>query len=158
MRLAGVRARASAPAPPSAVAAVAATAAMALRVCCAAATLLVAVPAGAWVAVGESESASYYLDPDTIHVDGPRRRVWRLFDYKEKQASGVRSGKALIEIDCQADTYRYLRTTYYSEPQGRGKVLHGARERRKEDIVPGTMIAQLAKATCQAPTPTPSRG
>jgi hypothetical protein len=148
MRLAGLRTSVSAPALRSAAAV---APAMALRLCAVAGALLIAVPASAWVAVGESESASYYLDPDTIHIDGARRRVWRLFDYKEKQASGVRSGKALIEIDCQADTYRYLRTTYYSEPQGRGKVLHGARERRKEDIVPGTMIAQLAKATCQAP-------
>jgi hypothetical protein len=123
----------------------------AARLCALAAALVVAMPAAAWVAVGESESTSYYLDPDSIRVEGTHRRVWRLFDYKEKQANGVRSGKALIEIDCQADTYRYLRTMYYSEPQGRGKVLGGARERRKEHVVPGTMIAQLAKAACQAP-------
>ncbi|MDB5953570.1 surface-adhesin E family protein [Ramlibacter sp.] len=116
-----------------------------------AAALWSAAPVGAWVAVGESESTSYYLDPDSIHVEGAHRRVWRMFDYKEPQASGVRSGKALIEIDCEADTYRYLRTMYYSQPQGRGKVLGGARERHKEHIVPGTMIAQLAKATCMAP-------
>src|SRR6476620_3134261 len=103
---------------------------IATRVCALAAALFVAAPAGAWVAVGESESTSYYLDPDSIRVEGSHRRVWRLFDYKEQQANGVRSGKALIEIDCQADTYRYLRTMYYSEPQGRGKLLGGARERR----------------------------
>ncbi len=123
-----------------------------------AAALVVAAPAGAWVAVGESESTSYYLDPDSIRVEGAHRRVWRLFDYKEAQASGVRSGKALIEIDCHADTYRYLRTMYYSEPQGRGKVLDGARERPREHIVPGTMIAQLAKAVCQAPASRPASG
>ena len=121
------------------------------RLCALLAVFFVAVPAGAWVAVGESESTSYFLDPDSIRVEGPHRRVWRMFDYKEPQASGVRSGKALIEIDCQADTYRYLRTMYYSQAQGRGKVLGGAHERHKEHIVPGTMIAQLAKAACVAP-------
>lgn len=113
--------------------------------------LLVAAPASAWVALGESDSTSYWLDPDSIRVDGTHRRVWRMFEYKLPQASGVRSGKALIEVDCQADTYRYLRTMYYSEPQGQGKLLGGARERRKEHIVPGTLVAQLAKAACQAP-------
>ena len=113
------------------------------------AAVLVGAPAWAWISVGESENTAYYLDPDSIRVEGAHRRVWRMFEYKAPQASGVRSGKALIDIDCQADTYRYLRTMYYSEPQGRGKVLGGARERRKEHIVPGTMIAQLARTTCQ---------
>ena len=122
------------------------------RLCVLAAVLSWAGTAGAWVAVGESESTSYYLDPDSIHVQGAHRRVWRLFDYKEPQASGVRSGKALIEIDCEAGTYRYLRTMYYSQPQGRGKVLGGARERHQEHIVPGSMVAQLARATCLAPS------
>ena len=116
-----------------------------------AALLWMATHAAAWVAVGESESTSYYLDPDSIRAEGAHRRVWRMFDYKEPQASGVRSGKALIEIDCEADTYRYLRTMYYSEPQGQGKLLGGARERHSEHIVPGTLIAQLAKSACAAP-------
>jgi hypothetical protein len=115
------------------------------------AALAFAMPACAWVAVGESESTAYFLDPDSIRVQGRQRRVWRLFDYKERQATGIRSGKALIEIDCEGDTYRYLRTLYYAEPQGRGKLLGGARERPKEHIVPGSLVEQLAKATCQAP-------
>jgi hypothetical protein len=119
--------------------------------CALAGMLVLAGSAHAWVAVGESESISYFLDPDTIRVQGAQRRVWRLFEYKEAQATGIRSGKALIEIDCQADTYRYLRTMYYAEPQGRGKLLGDAHERRKEHIVPGTLIAQLAKTACQAP-------
>ena len=123
-----------------------------------AAVLLTATHAGAWVAVGESESTSYYLDPDSIRAEGAHRRVWRMFDYKQAQASGVRSGKALIEIDCEADTYRYLRTMYYSEPQGRGKLLGGTRERPREHIVPGSMVAQLAKAACQAPVPKTASG
>ena len=109
--------------------------------------------AGAWVSVGESESTAYYLDPDSVRTEGPHRRVWRLFDAKEQQGEGVRSGKALIEIDCQAGTYRYLKTMYYSEPMGKGRYLGGRGAHRKEYIGPGTMIGQLANLVCPPAQP-----
>jgi hypothetical protein len=108
-----------------------------------------AAGAPAWVSIGESESTAYYLDPDTVRADGTHRRVWRLFEYKAQQREGVKSGKALIDIDCQAGTYRYLKTMYYSEPLGKGKYLGGRGEHRKEYIGPGTMIGQLANLVCQ---------
>jgi hypothetical protein len=105
--------------------------------------------AHAWVSIGESASTAYYLDPHTVRTDGTLRRVWRLFDYKGQQREGVKSGKALIEIDCHAGTYRYLKTMYYSEALGEGQYVGGGGERRKEYIAPGTMVAQLANAVCQ---------
>jgi hypothetical protein len=117
----------------------------------AAAVLLAALapPAWAWVSVGESEAAAYYMDPEVMRADAAQRRVWRLFDYKEKQANGVQSGKALIEIHCTEGSYRYLRTIYYAGAMGQGKVLGGTREQRKEFIGPGTLIAHLANTVCQ---------
>lgn len=106
-----------------------------------------AAPA-AWVSLGESESTTYYLDADTVRTEGARRRVWRLFDLKEER-NGVRSGKALIEIDCRRDTYRYLKTMYYSEGMGTGKYVGGRGEHPPEHIAPGTMIGQLATRVCE---------
>lgn len=105
--------------------------------------------AAAWVPIGESESTSYYLDADSVRSEGAHRRVWRLFEYKEQPREGVRSGKALIDIDCRAGTYRYLKTIYYPEAMGQGKSLGGRGEHRKEYIAPGTMIGQLANLVCQ---------
>lgn len=105
--------------------------------------------ASAWVSLGESESTAYYLDPDSVRATGSQRRVWRLFDYKEPQRNGVHSGKALIEIDCHAGTYRYLKTSYYSEAMGKGRYLGGMGAHRKEYIGPGTMVGQLANAVCE---------
>lgn len=120
-----------------------------LRACGLALLAVLAVPpAAAWVSFGESDATAYYVDPDSIRVEGPQRRVWRLFDYKERQRNGVQSGKALIEIHCREGTYRYLRTMYYSGPMGKGKYLGGVREHRKEYIGPGTMISQLASFVC----------
>lgn len=113
--------------------------------------LLLAAPARAWVSLGETETTAYYLDPDTVKSEGQQRRVWRLFDLKEKQRNGIKSGKALIEIDCDAGTYRYLRTMYYSDSMGKGRYLGGVRDQRKEYIGPGSMIGQLAKTVCEKP-------
>jgi hypothetical protein len=105
--------------------------------------------AAAWVPIGESESTAYYLDADSVRSEGTHRRIWRLFDYKEQPREGVKSGKALIDIDCQAGTYRYLKTMYYSEAMGKGVSVGGRGEHRKEYIAPGTMIGQLANLVCQ---------
>ena len=121
-----------------------------LRAAALAALALAVTGAGAaWVGIGESESTAYYLDPDSMRTDGAHRRVWRLFDLKEAQGDGVRSGKALIDIDCGAGTYRYLKTMYYSEPMGAGRYLGGRGEHRKEHIAPGTLIGQLATLVCR---------
>jgi hypothetical protein len=118
-----------------------------------AAAVLLALPAAAsaWLPVGETESSTYYMDRDTVRVAGAQRRVWRLFEYKQKHPDGVQSGKALIEIHCQNRTYRYLRTMYYSEGMGQGKYVGGTGPHRREHIGPGTMVGQLADTVCAAP-------
>ena len=112
---------------------------------------LAALPAQAqpadWVGYGQSESGSYYFDRSSLRAEGERRRVWRLFALREPQA-GVQSGKALIEFRCQAGTYRYLRTLYYSGPMGDGRYLGGAREQSDEPVTPGSMIGELAARVC----------
>ncbi|HEX2545060.1 MAG TPA: surface-adhesin E family protein [Ramlibacter sp.] len=131
-----------------------------MRIAClaACALLLLAGPAHAWVSLGETESTAYYLDPDTVKSEGERRRVWRLFDLKERQKNGIKSGKALIEIDCGASTYRYLRTMYYSDAMGKGKYLGGVRNQGREHIGPGSMIGQLARTVCDQPAqPAPAK-
>jgi hypothetical protein len=123
-----------------------------LRLCAIAALAFGAAGAAqAWVSIGESESTTYYLDADTVRTEGTTRRVWRLFDLKEAR-DGVRSGKALIEIDCRRGTYRYLKTMYYSEPMGTGKYVGGRGEHSREHIAPGTMIGQLAARVCEPAT------
>jgi hypothetical protein len=101
-----------------------------------------------WVSYGQSESGSYYFDKSGIREEGGRKRVWRLFALREPQA-GVQSGKALIEFQCKAGTFRYLRTMYYSGPMGQGRYVGGAREQSVEPIAPGTMIGELARKICE---------
>jgi hypothetical protein len=125
--------------------------------CRAAAVALVAAlaldaQAAEWVSYGQSETGSYYFDRDSVRTAGDRKRVWRLFALKEPR-QGVHSGKALIEFQCKAATYRYLRTLYYSGPMGQGKYVGGAKEQPAEPIGPGTMIGELAQKVCDEAPP-----
>jgi hypothetical protein len=100
-----------------------------------------------WVGYGQSESGTYYFDKAGVRAEGDRKRVWRLFALKEPQG-GVQSGKALIEFQCKAGTYRYLRTLYYSGPMGQGKYVGGAKEQSSEPVTPGSMVGELAAKVC----------
>ena len=102
----------------------------------------------AWVSYGESEVGIHYYDTSSVRADGARRRVWRLIDRRERLANGIQSGKALIEIDCKAATYRYIQTMQYSGKMGQGRFLGGDGEQAPEHIGPGTMADHLAKLVC----------
>lgn len=102
-----------------------------------------------WVRYGESEVGVHYFDPSTLRSDGDRRRIWRLIDRRDKVGNGIHSGKALIEIDCRASTYRYIQTLQYSGRMGHGRYLGGDGEQPAENIAPGTMVDHLSKLVCR---------
>lgn len=102
-----------------------------------------------WVGYGQSETGTYYFDPASIQGQGDRKRVWRLFELKDKRTDGVQSGKALIEFDCKESSYRYLRTLYYAGSQGQGRVIGGAQAQASEPVSPGSMIGALAQRVCR---------
>ncbi|MBC5767758.1 surface-adhesin E family protein [Ramlibacter albus] len=101
-----------------------------------------------WVNYGESEVGVHYYDPTSIRAEGDRKRVWRLIDRRSQVGNGIKSGKALIEIDCKAGKYRYLKTLQYSGTMGQGTYLGGGEEQAAEFVAPGTMIGHLAKLVC----------
>ena len=101
-----------------------------------------------WVGYAESNAGSFYFDPTTLKGEGTRKRVWRLFEMKEKRADLVQSGTALVEVDCRESTYRYLRTMYFGGRMGQGAYLGGTQNQPQEPIGPGSTMAQLARKIC----------
>jgi len=101
-----------------------------------------------WVSYGESEIGVHYYDRASVRATGERKRVWRLIERREALSNGIRSGKALIEIDCREGTYRYLKTMHYAGSMGRGRFIGGSGQQPREFVAPGTMAAQLSKAVC----------
>jgi hypothetical protein len=93
--------------------------------------MFAAAPACAeWVKVGTTNTAVHYVDPATVRSDGNLRQVWLLQDMVEADLDGVRSVRALQELNCQDGRYRFLSVTAYSGPMAGGHVVveHGMRD------------------------------
>ena len=83
-----------------------------------------------WVKIGTSNLAVHYIDPSTVRKDGNLRQVWLMQDMVETDPDGVRSVRALQELNCANGRYRYLSVTAYSGPMAGGHVVveHGMRD------------------------------
>src|SRR6185295_11798686 len=74
-----------------------------------------AIPAWAeWVKIGTTNMAVHYIDPATVRSFGNLRQVWLMQDMVEADIDGVRSVRALQELNCQDGRYRFLSVTAYS--------------------------------------------
>jgi hypothetical protein len=93
--------------------------------------MLAAAPVGAeWVKIGTTNLAVHYIDPAAVRSYGNLRQVWLLQDMVEADTDGVRSVRALQELNCADGRFRYLSVTAYSGPMARGQVVveHGMRD------------------------------
>jgi hypothetical protein len=83
-----------------------------------------------WVKLGTTNTAVHYIDPTTVRGDGILRQVWLLQDMVETDLDGVRSVRALQELNCVDGRYRYLSVKAYSGPMARGNLVveHGMRD------------------------------
>ncbi|HYF18464.1 MAG TPA: surface-adhesin E family protein [Ramlibacter sp.] len=106
-----------------------------------------------WVSYAQTESGSFFLDPGSVRQEGPRTLVWRLFELQQRRGDGVQSGKALVELDCAAGSYRYLRTFHYGGSMGHGQYIGSAAVHPPEPISPGSVVDELARRVCPRPAP-----
>lgn len=81
-------------------------------------------PAGAeWVKYGESDFATFYLDPETVRKEGNLRRVWEFQDLKKRDDSGALSLRFQWEIACNENLFRRLAQSAHSESRLEGILL-----------------------------------
>jgi hypothetical protein len=86
--------------------------------------LTVALHAAAgWEKVGDSESATHYIDPASIDRRGSFRRVLELQDFKQKDNYGAMSRQGLVEYDCLNNQRKFLKIDTYSKAMRGGKVI-----------------------------------
>ncbi len=102
------------------------------------------VPASSdWVKVSENDSFVFYMEPAPAERDGSMRRVWELFDLKQRSAhEGEASMRSLNEYDCKAERYRILAASGHSGPMATGEVLWN-RGNAGEWAVPGEDLFKL---------------
>lgn len=85
---------------------------------------LLAVPASAeWVKYGETDFATFYLDPDTVRKEDNIRSVWEFQDLKNRDNSGALSHRFLWDIECKENMYRERARSAHSERQLEGTLL-----------------------------------
>lgn len=102
-----------------------------------------------WVSLGESDSMTAHIDPDTLRTDGNLRKVWILINFKQRNTDGTMSVRSKQEFDCKNERYRFLAFSNYSEPMTGGKLIFNSENSSSwHEIAPGTPSNSFLKAVC----------
>ena len=103
-----------------------------------------------WVKVGSSTEDTFYFDSSTIRVEGDKRKVWVLFDYKQRDKYGAFSARMRNEYDCKGEKLQILSATLHSESMAAGKTLSNKQYTTEDwsDIPPNTFAENLLKIVC----------
>ena len=103
-----------------------------------------------WLAVGEQNGASFYIDLQTATGTGDIRQAWELLDMPEPDVDGVRSLRFKMEYDCKGKRSRGLAMLTFAERMAGGTELSRLGEDPDgwEDVEVGTMFDTRLRAAC----------
>ena len=103
-----------------------------------------------WLAVGEQNGASFYIDLQTATGTGDIRQAWELLDMPEPDVDGVRSLRFKMEYDCKGKRSRGLAMLTFAERMAGGTELSSLGEDPDgwEDVEAGTMFDTRLRAAC----------
>ena len=103
-----------------------------------------------WLAVGEQNGASFYIDLQTATGTGDIRQAWELLDMPEPDADGVRSLRFKMEYDCKGKRSRGLAMLTFAERMAAGTELSRLGEDPDgwEDVEAGTIFETRLRAAC----------
>lgn len=102
-----------------------------------------------WELVGAGGPALMYIDTETIHKEGPIRKVWELTNFIERTRFGEMSRRSRVEYDCTNLRSRLLSISGFSEISNNGDVLYSSPMNNNwDDIAPGTLSDSKLKFVC----------
>ena len=102
-----------------------------------------------WLKFSETASYNFYINPDTIRMDGKLIKVWLLNDYKNRSETGGLSSRVKIEIDCSGERIRTLTLSEHSEHMAGGELTFtGKKENDWRDVAPDTVNEKALKLVC----------
>lgn len=118
--------------------------------------MLVALPVSAeWTKASTGEGIDFYIDLDTIRVDGNKRKVWQLMNFSTPQnLNGVEFSSIRIrgEFDCKEDKSRVLAVTSFPKQFAGGIPIQTSEEANNwKDLAPSSTGWYSLKMACQAP-------
>ncbi|WP_156901638.1 surface-adhesin E family protein [Azohydromonas australica] len=115
------------------------------------ATLTATAPTwGAWTALGQDDAkAVWYVDPETVRVEGSVRQVWALKDMAQPVTDFDLSMQFLYEIDCAGRRHRLVQYQAYKGRMGGGDPTRGGMVFGDWMTAgPGTVGGGITKAVC----------
>jgi hypothetical protein len=103
-----------------------------------------------WLAVGEQNGASFYIDLQTATGTGDIRQAWELLDMPEPDVDGVRSLRFKMEYDCKGKRSRGLAMLTFADRMAAGTELSRLGEDPDgwEDVEAGTIFETRLRAAC----------
>ena len=113
--------------------------------------IIAAAPAAAqeWLAFWKNPTFDYYLDPESIRVNGHLRRVWSLMNWKKPTGKGELSRRLLFEYDCTEERYRVLSWSWFTDGMATGTQFSGKSSAVEwQYIPPGDFHGNILKAVC----------
>jgi hypothetical protein len=115
--------------------------------------LVAAKPADAeWMRIGQtSDSATHYVDVDTLRVSGPRRIQFMVRIELAKLTYGMetRSIRVKVEHDCLLQRERSMDATSFTGPNLTGSADPSRGQSAWSDIQNGTLASELHRLVCR---------
>ena len=82
---------------------------------------------GEWTFIASTDRGdSYFVDLETIKKQKAYVYYWELVDYVIPIQDIAYSSKNYIVTDCNLLGFKYLQDIYYSEPMGKGSIVHSS--------------------------------
>ena len=75
-----------------------------------------------WKLITKSNNGAFYVDMETLRIEGNKRFFLRLRDYKEIDKYGERSNIIHFETNCDSYESRFLTDKYFEDHMGKGKL------------------------------------
>jgi hypothetical protein len=116
--------------------------------------MLIANPVWAeWTKASAGEGIDFYIDLDTIRVDGSKRKVWQLMNFSTPQnLNGFEFSSIRIrgEYDCKEDKSRVLAVTSFPKQFAGGIPIQTSEEISNwKDLAPSSTGWDSLKMACK---------
>ena len=110
-----------------------------------------ALPASAaWTEYGDVDEYTFYVDLNTVLVDGDVRNVWTMANLKNRNSYGSLSSRSKVEINCKKGMARGLDFASFSQPNLGGEIItRHVPPAIWDHIPPGTSYADLMRLVCK---------
>jgi hypothetical protein len=105
-----------------------------------------------WILLGDNpQGDQYYLDDQSIRINGKLRFVWEHINLQARGKDGELSQRMRVEYDCAQERYRWTTFSRHSGPKVSGDILFSHtwdEPGRWREIPPRSVVEAKLKFVC----------